>query len=111
VVYRFFKRADGKPASVRIYVFALVAIACALCALGIVRVARQHEVLRLGYQLSRESESVRELREVRRRLELEHATLTSPDRIRHLATLLGMTPVPPDSIRVVDGHHKLAEVP
>ena len=56
MVYRFFKRADGKPASVRVFVIAMVAIACALCSLGIVRVARQHEVLRLGYQLSRESE-------------------------------------------------------
>jgi cell division protein FtsL len=109
-VYRLFKRADGKPESVRMFAIVMVALACALCAFGIVRVARQHEVLRLGYQLSRESDTVRELREARRRLELEHATLTSPDRIRRLATQLGMTPVSPDRIRVIEAHHKLAEL-
>ena len=107
-VYRLFKRADHKAASVSVVVIAMVAIACAMCAIGIVRVARQHEVLRLGYQLSRQSEVVRELREARRRLELEHATLTSPDRIRRLATQLGMAPVSPDRIRVIVAHHKVA---
>jgi cell division protein FtsL len=107
-VYRLLKRADHKAAPVRVIVIAMVAVACAMCALGIVRVARQHEVLRLGYQLSRQSEAVRELREARRRLELEHATLTSPDRIRRLATQLGMVPVAADRIRVIEAHHKLA---
>jgi cell division protein FtsL len=41
------------------------------------------------------------LREERRQLELEHATLSSPERIRRLATRLGMTPVAPDRIRVI----------
>ncbi len=89
------------PASVRPIVIAMAMIACALTALGVVRVARQHEVLRLGYQLSQKSEHVRQLREARRRLELEHATLTSPERIRRLAGELGMTTVAPDKIRVI----------
>jgi cell division protein FtsL len=107
-VYRLFRRADGQAAPVRHIVIAMVAIACVMVALGVVRVARQHEVLRLGYTLSQRAEQVRELREVRRRLELERATLTSPDRIRRLATQLGMAPVAPDRIRVVDGHRKVA---
>jgi cell division protein FtsL len=73
-----------------------------LTGLGVVRVTRQHDVLRLGYQLDRETERVRQLREVKRRLEVELATLTAPDRIRRLATQLGMTTVPPDRIRIVD---------
>ena len=33
---------------------------------------------------------------------LERATLTSPERIRRLALQLGMTPVAPDRIRIID---------
>jgi cell division protein FtsL len=73
-----------------------------LTALGVIRVKRQHDVLRLGYQLDRETAHVRQLREAHRRLELEYATQSSPERIRRLATQLGMTPVGPDRIRIVD---------
>jgi len=100
-VYRIFKRADGDAPSVRVVVVALVLAAALLTAIGVIRVARQHEVLRLGFELSRRSEQVGKLHENRRRLELELATLASPDRIRRLATQLGMTPVSPDRIRVV----------
>jgi len=111
-VYRMFRRADG-PAAVRAIVIALVVAAIAATALGVLRVAREHEVLQLGYQLSRDAEHVRELRETRRRLELEYATLTAPERIRRLAMQLGMAPVAPDRIRVVDAppHHKVAAQP
>ena len=88
-------------------VIALVIAAICLVTAGVIRVKRQHEVLTLGYQLSKKSEEVRKLRETRRQLELEHATLSSPDRIRHLATQLGMTTVAPDKIRVV-GKRELA---
>jgi cell division protein FtsL len=67
----------------------------------VVRVARRHEVLRLGYELARTSEQVHQLREARRQLALEHATLSSPERIRRLATRLGMRPVSPERIRVI----------
>jgi len=99
-VYRLFRRADGSAASVRIVVIAMIAIAAALTAVGVVRVTHQHEVLRLGFELSRKSDHVRQLKEARRQLELEHATLTAPDRIRRLATQLGMQPVAPDRIRI-----------
>lgn len=106
-VYRIFKRPDGEAPSVRSVVVVLVVLAVLLMAVGVVRVTRQHEVLRLGLQLSKKSENVRKLREVRRQLELEHATLTSPDRIRRLAAQLGMTSVAPDRIRIV-GPRKVA---
>jgi cell division protein FtsL len=96
-----FKRAEG-AAPVRSIVIAMVLAACVLTGLAIVRVSRQHDVLRLGYQLNRETEHVRQLREVKRRLEAEIATLTAPERIRRLATQLGMTTVAPDKIRIVD---------
>ena len=104
-VYRMFKRADG-AAPVRSIVIAMVIAAMALTALGVARVTRQHEVLRLGYRLDRESEKVRQLKEVQRRLETELATLTAPERIRKLAVQLGMTPVAPDRIRIVDVPHR-----
>ena len=100
-VYRIFRRGEGEAASVRPIIIALVAVAVLLTTVGVIRVARQHEVLRHGYELSRRSEHVRHLRETRRQLELEHATLSSPDRIRRLASQLGMAPVAPDRIRVV----------
>jgi cell division protein FtsL len=111
-MYRIFKRAEG-AASVRSVVIAMVMAASLLTAIGVIRVSRQHEVLQLGLQLSREAEHVRRLEEVRRRLELEHATLTAPDRIQRLATALGMTQVPPDRIRIVDAppHKKVASQP
>ncbi len=99
-MYRIFKRSDEAP-SVRSVVIALVVCAAALTGVGVVRVAHQHDVLQLGFEISRKSEHGRELHAKRRQLELEYATLTSPERIRKLATQLGMTPVAPDKIRVV----------
>ena len=100
-LYRIFKRGDSGAASMRPVIIAMVLLACALTTVGVIRVTRQHEILQLGYQLSKHSDQVKQLEEVRRRLELERATLTAPDRIRRLATELGMTPVAPDRIRIV----------
>lgn len=100
-VYRIFQRVDGEAASVRSVVSALVVAAALLTAAGVIRVSRQHEVLRLGFELARRSEQLGRLQEDRRRLELELATLAAPDRIRRLASQLGMAPVSPDRIRVV----------
>jgi cell division protein FtsL len=103
-VYRIFKRADGPAPSVRAVVIALVIAAALLTTAGVIRVARQHEVLRLGFELSRTSEQLGRMHEAKRALELERATLAAPDRIRRLATQLGMSPVSPDRIRVVSPH-------
>jgi cell division protein FtsL len=100
VLYRMFRRHAEAP-SVRAVVIALVIAAICLVTAGVIRVKRQHEVLSLGYELSKKAEEVRRLRETRRQLELEHATLSSPDRIRRLALQLGMTTVAPDKIRVI----------
>jgi cell division protein FtsL len=104
-VYRIFKRAEG-AAPVRSVVIAMAIAACLLTTVGIVRVTRQHDVLRLGYQLDRQTAQVRQLREVKRRLEVELATMTAPERIRRLATQLGMTTVEPDKIRILDVPHR-----
>lgn len=100
-VYRIFRKADGQAPSVRSIVVALVVVATLVAAVAVVRVSRRHEVLRLGYELARRSEQVHQLREGRRQLMLEHATLSAPERIRRLATRLGMKQVSPDRIRVI----------
>lgn len=106
-LYRMFRREDGGVASVRLVVVAMVIAAVMITATAIIRVQRQHDVLRMGLELSHRSDNVRKLREVRRQLDLELATLTAPDRIRRLATQLGMTTVTPDRIRIV-GARKVA---
>lgn len=106
-VYQLFRKSDGEAPSVRLFIIAMVILAVMVVGVCVIRVTREHEVLRLGFQLSKKSEKVRALREERRQLELELATYTAPDRIRKLATQLGMTPVAPDKIRVV-GPRKVA---
>jgi cell division protein FtsL len=100
-LYRIFRREDGAAPSVGTVVIALVIAVALLTAIGVIRVSRQHEVLRLGFALSRTSEQLGRMHEAERALELERATLAAPDRIRRLAAQLGMTPVSPDRIRVV----------
>jgi cell division protein FtsL len=101
MVYRIFQRADGSAPSVRAVVVALVVAAALVTTFGVLRVERRHEVLQLGLSLSRTSEQLGRMHEAHRQLELELATLTAPDRIRRLATQLGMMPVSPDRIRTV----------
>jgi cell division protein FtsL len=108
-MYRIFQRADGAAASVRTVVLALVVAAALVTSIGVIRVARQHEVLRLGFELSRRSEQLGRLHEERRQLELELATLAAPDRIRKLASQLGMMPISPDRIRLVSRHVRAAQ--
>jgi len=110
-VYRIFRRGDAGAESVRAIVIAMVALAALITAVCVIRVERQHEVLALGYRLSRTQDNVRSLREAHRRLELEYATLSAPERIRRLALELGMAPVAPDHIRAVTwpAHDKLAD--
>ena len=109
-VYRIFKRTDDTAPSVRPVVIAMIVLATIVTGIGIARVKRQHEVLRLGYELDRQSEQVRKLTERKRSLEVERATLTAPERIRRLATSLGMTTVAPDRIRIIDipAHKRVA---
>jgi cell division protein FtsL len=99
-LYQLFRRSAPVPAGRGL--IALMTVIAALCTtLAVARVHARHQLVSLGYDLSRAGERVRELREVRRKLEVERATLANPERIRALATELGMVPVPADQIRVV----------
>jgi cell division protein FtsL len=98
-LYRLLRASRAQP--VRVTIAAMVAIAVVVTSLALLRVASRHEIVRLGYELTRETDRLDRLRETNRRLELERSTLVAPERIRSLATSLGMVPVPPDQIRVV----------
>ena len=93
----------------RSVVIAMIMVAVTLTAVGVdPRVAPARGApARLSARATQRMH-VQSLKEARRRLELEHATLTAPDRIRRLATELGMTPVAPDRIRVIADTVKVA---
>ncbi len=101
-LYQLFHHTSPEPGRRR--AIALMTIVVALVTgLALQRVRSRHELVSLGYELSRAGERVRELREARRKLEVERATLANPERIRTRAVELGMVPVPADQIRVVRG--------
>jgi cell division protein FtsL len=98
--YHLFRLTSSAPRSRR--TIAIMTLVAALgTGLAVERVRSRHEVVRLGYQLSRANAEVRGLREGGRRLELERATLTNPERINTLAAAMGMQPASADVIRVV----------
>lgn len=100
-MYRILKPQDGEAPSLKVIIGVIVVLALLLTGVGVTRVTHQHEVLALGLELSRTTDKIAQLAETRRELELERAMLTSPDRIKKLATQLGMTTVAPERIRVV----------
>ena len=106
-LYALVRAADPIPGD-RKLIGVMIAVAVLITALCVQRVRARHQIIGLGYQLSRATEEVRTERELRRRLELERATLTNPDRIRALATGLGMIAVPADRIRVITAPGKVA---
>jgi cell division protein FtsL len=106
-LYALMHTAEPAPGD-RKLIGVMILIATLITALAVQRVRARHQIIALGYQLSRATEEVKVEREQRRRLELERATLTSPERIRALATGLGMIPVPPDRIRVISGPGQVA---
>jgi cell division protein FtsL len=99
-VYRLFRTETAAPPSRRTITVMVLVVAIAT-SLAIMRVQSRHDVVRLGYQLSKANEELRHERETERKLELERATLTNPARINTLAAAMGMAPAPAASIRVV----------
>lgn len=100
-IYRLLKSTAHRAPKAHRGVLILLATFAFITMAALMYVGRRHAVLRYGYQLSRASQRVAVLRESNRRLDIELAMLSAPERIRGLATQLGMIPVPPDRIRVV----------
>lgn len=104
--YRLFRRAFGPAPSTRDTIVTMIVLAALVTALAIAQVARRHDVVRAGYELSRETQRLERLREHNRALAVELATLTHPDRLRELATRMGMVPAQPTEIRVVEAKRR-----
>lgn len=93
----------------RVAVVTLLLVAAAVLALALTHVARRHEIVRLGYELSEATDELRAAQREHRRLKVERSLLRHPDRIERLARGLGMTRPEPGQIRVVHGDHQLAD--
>lgn len=88
-----------RPTSRRALALLFLAVAAAFTALGSLRVHRQHQVVKLGYELNEASAELRQKHEENRRLRLELSVLTAPDRIERLAEGMGLGPPAPNQIR------------
>ncbi len=109
-IYSILRTTSRPPADTRNLVIGLVIAAVAIGGLGIARVARRHQVVQLGFELSTKTERLRKLQDDNRTLELEREALADPQRIRALAAAFGMVSVPPDAIRIVPPAPQTADV-
>jgi cell division protein FtsL len=107
--YQLLRRVWGPAPTARDSVVMMVVLAALVTLLAIAQVRRRHEVVRAGYELSRQTQRLEDLRARNRALSVELATLTHPDRLRQLAEKLGMVPAQPDQIRVVQATGQLAQ--
>jgi cell division protein FtsL len=94
----------------RIRAVCLVLGAMAILAMGLFRVHRRHQVIRVGYELSELRTELRALQEEENRLRLEESVLTNPGRIELLATGFGMVRPTPEQFRVITSDDTLAKL-
>jgi hypothetical protein len=89
--------AGGFPLSLRqaLFVLGLITASCLFYLYTEVR------ALNLSYQVSQSASVQRELMEVRRRLKVELNNLRSPERLEQEGARLGLTPPPPERVRVL----------
>lgn len=92
----------------RVKVACLVLAAMAILALGLFRVHRRHQVIRIGYELNEARTELRSLQEEQNRLRLEESVLTNPGRIERLANSLGMIRPTPDQLRIIESDKSVA---
>ena len=81
-----------------------------MLALGLFRVHRRHQVIRIGYELSDRRAELRVLQEEQNRLRLEESVLTNPGRIERIATSLGMIRPTPDQLRIIPSDKTVARL-
>jgi cell division protein FtsL len=93
-------KAPHRAPPIKIALTGMAIVAIVLMSLGVAHVARQQEVIRLGYDLAKATEALTRAREENRRLRLEKSTLTSPERIQRLAESLGMRQAEHEQIRM-----------
>lgn len=87
---------------VGIAIVAMAIVAGLIGVVGIAHVNQRQQIIHLGYELSSATDELTRQREENRRLRLEKAALTNPERVRRLAESLGMTQPGPSQIRVIN---------
>lgn len=90
-----------KRSPIRLAIVAMLVAGAIVTLLGVIHVRNRHKVIRLGYELTRATATLRQLQEENRKLRLEKSVLTSPDRIQRLAKDRGMTPPASGQVRVI----------
>lgn len=92
----------------RVRAVLLVLFASSILAIGLHRVHRRHQVIRVGYELNEARAELRQLQEERNRLRLEESVLTSPARIERIARSLGMVRPAPNQLRIIPTKNSVA---
>ena len=77
--------APKQPRSLRARALALFAITAFFTSAALAHVWVRLQVVRLGYQISHETEREKRLQQVHRKLQVERALLRSPERLERLA--------------------------
>ena len=95
----------------RARVASMMIVAMAVLGLGLYRVNRRHQLIRIGYELSSARGDLRKLQEEQNRLRLEESVLTSPARIEQIAGSLGMIRPTPDQLRIIPSKASVAQAP
>ena len=106
---RCVKPAAPKAATMRVAIAYLLTVAVLIMGIGIIHVHRRHTAVKLGYDLTTAGDELRTVSEENRKLRLEKSTLTTPERIGHLAEILGMSQPTHEQVRVVRRVKKLAK--
>ena len=86
----------------------LIMLAMGTLSYGLMKVYRQHQIVRTGYELSEARATLQKLDEENNRLKVEENMLTDPGRIEALANSLGMVRPAPEQLRVIDRGEPLA---
>ncbi len=97
-----------KRSATKLAIVAMLIAAGAVVALGIIHVRTRHQVIQLGYKLTKANAKLRALQEENRRLRVEKSVLTSPDRIQRLARDRGMAPPATGQVKVISIPPELA---
>jgi len=93
--------AQPKRSATKLAIVAMLLAAGSVALLGIIHVRDRHNVIRLGYKLTKANSQLRKLQEENRRLRLEKSVLTNPGRIQRLAKDRGMAPPATGQVRVI----------
>jgi cell division protein FtsL len=81
----------------------MLCAATLVMSLGALKVSQRTQLVRVGYELSEATQTLRVLSEENRRLRLEKSMLSHPERIERFARERGLRSPAPGQLRVLPG--------